>query len=324
MPENTALLPSSATGIFDLLRAEAADHDLTVQTTAQGLDVSTQYGMISARIEDRGVRLHLSAEDEGRLAVLRDAVNAHVEGQFALDWNDVRTGHPANLTILKVADIYPISPSFLRLSLAGTTDHLAHGGYHVRLIAPGAGKIEWPEIDTTGRTIWPDNSPLSHRPVYTIADWRDDSVDIDIFCHDEGRTNTWAATLSVGDPVGLMGPGGSGLPVATRLSLWGDETALPAIRRILRETSGNAVGSVTIAVHEPDDISAFDHAGFDVRWIVRNGAADLAQTLIDEGMREADTYLWFAAGSHEVAIARSFAADHGIGPESRYMAAYWK
>lgn len=324
MPENTAFLPRSASGLIDLLYAEALAHDLTYSQRSSGLDVSTQYGMISARIEDEGVRLRLFSEDHGQLHALRDAVNAHVEGRIAVDWEGVRIGRPANFTILTVARIEKISPSFIRLSLNGPTGHFAHGGFHVRLIAPGSGDVMWPEIDKTGRTIWPDKSALPHRPVYTIAGLQNDGVDIDVFCHSNGRTQAWAERMAIGSPVGVVGPGGSGLPEADTLSLWGDETALPSIRRILRDVPGDTVGRVTIAVRQPGDILALEHDGFEIRWIVRDSSTTLGQMLVKEGEPKNGAYLWFASGAQEVAIARSHAAKHGVQKQHSYIAAFWK
>ncbi|QBF33463.1 siderophore-interacting protein [Thalassococcus sp. S3] len=323
MPENTTLLPLPAEPLLDLLRKEAEEHDLECTQTDGWLDLSTQYGIISARIDDGAVLLRLSSETEGELTVLRDAVNAHVSGQFVPKWSNVRTGRPPNLTVLRLAGKTQISPSFLRLTLSGDTHRLTGAGFHIRFVAPAAGKPHWPRIDATGRTIWFDKTPLPHRPVYTIAEVRAGQADIDIFRHEGGRTIAWADSLEVGDPVGVLGPGGSGLPEANRLSLWGDETAMPAIRRILSEAPEDTVGKVTIAVRDPDDIFLWGRRGFEVRWLVRSDPTTLAHAMIADRAGADKAYLWFAAGAAETKIARQHAAELNIAKQRRHIAAYW-
>lgn len=324
MPENTTTIVGSTREILDLFRKEAAEHNLVLTEGTGGLEITTQYGQIVAIAAKDRVKLALRAETEGNLLIVRDAVQGHLGSGQVLHWTGVQTGHPANLTMLHVASIGRPSPSFIRLRLAGDVAHLAHGGMHVRLIAPAATGEPWPTVTITGRTIWPKQSPLPHRPVYTIAHLQSDAIDIDIFAHKSGRTQLWAKNLRCDDAIGVMGPGGSDMPKAARLSLWGDETAFPAMLRIIADAPKSTKGQATFVVGQKSDARVLHHDRFALRWIVREGPHHLTEILGSERSVYNQDFLWMAAGSEEVRLAREMIAEAGRPKDNTHVAAYWK
>ncbi|MCE3544330.1 siderophore-interacting protein, partial [Escherichia coli] len=95
----------------------------------------------------------------------------------------------------------------------------------------------WPTMGRDGRPVWPEGDDALIARVYTIRtiDIERGEVDIDMVVHPGNDTpgSTWALNAKPGGIVGMTGPGGGSVEDAGRYLLVGDETALPAIGRIL-------------------------------------------------------------------------------------------
>ena len=112
---------------------------------------------------------------------------------------------------------------------------------------------------------------------------------------------------------GSVGPGGGWCPDGARLWLFGDETALPAIARILALTPAPTRTVLCCAAHDLGPLSD------DPR--VRR-AADLiaALTSIDPAPED---FVWFAGPAHQARAARAHLTARGH-PKRQFMAAaYW-
>lgn len=101
---------------------------------------------------------------------------------------------------------------------------------------------------------WPENRAAPHRAVYTLVEVPPEEgwFSVDLFEHPGGVATGWASIASPGDVVGIMGPAGGAAPPGERLILAGDETALPAIRRILQGFTPDRRGAVLLEVDAPD------------------------------------------------------------------------
>lgn len=320
MATNTGRIIDISGRVLTKLRDEATAHDLPITLLPDGIEVETTYGTISAFREGQIIHLSLSSVRSGDLTVLRDAVHQHLDAGVSVEWRDLPRGMPENLHILRGYSVTELSPAFLRLRLVGNVGPLGEGGFHIRLVSPANGTHRWPEIGANGQTVWPDDMPLPHRPVYTITDWTDEMVTIDIFRHSTGRTSHWVEALQPGDEVGLMGPGGSGMPEAKHLSLWGDETALPAILRIIRDAPTDTDGTATLLVPSAADIRPVDTKKFRLNWLFRDRGEDLLFAL--DGPHP-DAFFWFAADRAQVQNARTFAERLNLPKKKRFIAAYW-
>jgi len=126
--------------------------------------------------------------------------------------------------------------------------------------------------------------PAEQRPTvrtYTVrrADAERRELTIDFVIHgDHGVAGPWAQAVEIGRPAYLMGPGGAYTPdpAADWHLLAGDESALPAIGKVLEALPRNAVGKAFIEVAGPEDEIDLDAPpGVQVRWIYRGGRADL-------------------------------------------------
>ncbi len=310
--------------VRSLLLAEADRHGLTVHERETGLGLSVGRASIDLiRHSDRS-DIVIRAASDAALFALRAEVSHHLAPVLGpLDWSGVRLGLPPNLTRLRVGQVRRVSPSYLRLRLLGDVGRFRTGPLHARLIAPGGGTGRWPRVTATGKTEWPDGSALPHRPVYTILRSGEDWLDIDIFDHPAGRTRDWVLNLRPGDAVGLMGPGGSGVPVADRLALFGDETALPAISRIIHEADASVVGTATVLVPSPADRRDLERGNFRVSWLFRSEGRMLTDCLRSTLTRPDPGFVWFASGRADCDAARRLVTAQGLGKSRYRIASYW-
>jgi NADPH-dependent ferric siderophore reductase len=127
--------------------------------------------------------------------------------------------------------------------------------------------------------------------IYTIRrlDVEKGEVDIDFVLH-EGADMPgarFAANAAVGDVVGMTGPGGGSIGEADWYLLAGDETALPAISRIVADLPSHVRAVVRIEIADRDEeqplVSA---AGLDIQWLHRNGGEAGKSTLLEDAVKQ--------------------------------------
>lgn len=169
---------------------------------------------------------------------------------------------------------------------------------------------------------------------YTVREFRlaDRELDVDFVVHgDAGVAGPWAASLPLGERVGLIDQGCGFIDrPADRVVLVGDESALPAVVGILRDLDRAASGTAIIEVPDAEDAQAVEAPiGMDVRWVVR-GARDA----IGEGaLRElrglgslGERTQAFAAGASPLATGarRHLVTDAGVPKDRVTFCGYWK
>ena len=189
-----------------------------------------------------------------------------------------------------------VSPNFVRVTFGGTElDEFATPGNvfdaRIKLIFPPASGI-LPPLDRETDDWWgsylavPEAERGSMR-TYSVRDLRvtDDGteVDVDFVLHLApgltGPASLWASGAEVGQELFLIGPrrgrvGLGGIEYApggaSSVLLVGDETAAPAIARILEDAPRDLRGCAFIEVPSPADELAIDApAGVEVRWLPR-------------------------------------------------------
>ncbi|MHA7874164.1 siderophore-interacting protein [Roseivivax sp.] len=325
--------------LIDRVHREMAAQELAVAARpGPALDCDTGIGMLRFRCAPEGLRIEIEAEDAGNLHMLRESLCARLDalaGQpVALQWEGAATpqkGLPPNVRIARVLARRRVTPRFLRLRLgAEGLAPFARSGLHLRLMIPPEGRAPvWPRLGENGRTIWPEGADALHLPAYTIraidaeAGW----LDVDIFQHGRGRTCRWAEEVPLGAPVGLSGPGGGWLPGGSDWLLAGDETALPALARILETAPEEARGTCLIEVQSPEEIQPLSPpSGLTLRWLCRDqGDPDLLAALAEAPLPSGpEAFLWFAAEKTRTAEARQLLrAAPGVEKRQRYIGAYW-
>lgn len=327
MPTITTWLAVAAERVLPAIgaRAEALGADVTA--IEGGARIVALVGTVDARAEGGGLRVLAQSDDPEGLDMLRDAVADFAAGAGlpAPVWRNAAAGGRGRLTPARVAEVRRLSPSYVRVRLAGDFAAFRNGGLHFRLLLgpPGA---EGPVQAEDGGLVWPGGIDAWHRPPYTIramdpaARW----IDLDVFRHDGGRVTEWCDDLRPGDAIALTGPGGKGIRQAGWLGLVGDETALPVILRAVEAAGPQVRGQVAILVPDAADAQPVaGPAGLRIDWVVRDGtvsALDLFRALVPPG---ADRFLFFAGERQEAQAARAHAEGLGLAAGEFLAAAYW-
>lgn len=187
---------------------------------------------------------------------------------------------------------------------------------------------QWPAVDNQGRTVWPNGEKKLHRAVYTIrqvnlvGEW----FEVDIFVHQGGRTNQWAMQAQPGDIIGITGPSGRALPpCSAKMLIAGDETAYPAIARLMSILPASSQGTVVLVGNGVIDYVMPSHDNFLIKYVDRTADnEDFMLSLKSIPQIDCDTQVWMASESKEVQALRShFHNEIGIDKKSSYMSGFW-
>lgn len=332
--QSEAALPGLPFAHVDaLLRQEASEHGLAVRSGhGRSTWCEVDGGEIGARMGPEGSILYVRAHDRDWLFTLQEAMTAHLVGADPalaplLHWSDLPQagGLPPNFSFARIESLTPIGRHFLRLRLRGTElQRFSRDMIHFRLILPRRGDVlpQWPTMGENGQTVWPRGDRALHRPAYTVRaiDPVQGWLDTDIFIHEGGQTCDWVRAASAGTKVGLTGPGGGGVPVAPRLLIGGDETAYPALARIIAAQSPETVGECWL-FGTARDYPLPPHPGI-LPVHAPHGEAELAAILARNGT-QADR-IWLASEKTRLAPLRNVILEQRAFPrQAAHLAAYW-
>ena len=314
---NSGTIPSASGAAAAALRARAAAWEMPLAETPEALSLFV-WGCELRLVPHRDdLRVELFAPERRLIGNLQDsATDLFAEAGLTVRWDRVDVGALApGLSLMRVVSVARRSPGFLRVRLTGPdAGRFGAEGLHFRLLLPPAGRAPvWPRVGATGRTEWPAGPDALHRPVYTVAEQRDDWLDFEIFCHPGSPTCDWALADPVGAELGIIGPGGGWCPEGDRLHLFGDETALPAIARILALTRGTATAHLAASAEDLGDLAR------DPR-VTRCG--DLLAALACAEPRP-DSIVWFAAEADQARAARKHLLARGLDRKAVITAGYW-
>ncbi|MFG6081031.1 siderophore-interacting protein [Paracoccus litorisediminis] len=316
---STGMLSTASGAASALLRARAAEWEIDLIETPTSLTMHVWGSELCLIPEDGAVRIELRAPEQRLIGVLQDSATELFESHgMAIIWDNVDEGALApGLALMRVESVVQQTPGFVRVRVSGPdAGRFGQSNLHFRLlIAPQGRQPVWPRIAANGRTRWPEGEDALHRPVYTVADQRDNWVEFDIFAHEGSPTCDWAARVQPGEAVGLMGPGGGWCSDAASIWLFGDETALPAIRRMLAIARGEVRAFVRAAVEDMAELAD------DLR-VTR--CDDLLTALADCNIApEGDLHVWFAGHATQAREARRHLATRGLNKRQFTAAAYW-
>lgn len=228
-----------------------------------------------------------------------------------------------------------VSPSFVRITFGGPELHgIGNPGasldQRIKLIFPPSSGVLPEFVADSGEWYrnWlavPEGSRGSMR-TYSIRAL-DVSADatfltIDFVLHlvpgETGPASNWAATARAGDSLLIVAPrrgrfDGGGIEYrpgdAKTVLLAGDETAAPAIARILEDCSPDTRGVAFVEVPESaDELDIFAPAGVEVRWLPRAGSE--TGTVLLTSVRE---HLERTAGANGCTAELSGAASGSSG-----------
>lgn len=293
---------------------------------------------LEIRATDLGVNIALESEERDLLTAIRAGVQARlaeIDPRFhGLAWEGVgQQGELApNFSFAEIESCVPISPEFFRMVLHGSDlARFANHGLHFRILRQRDQNAHpvWPRINEKGSIDWFESDPqLIHR-AYTAraVDTAEHRVTVDIYKHEGGPTCTWASTCPVGELVGLTGPGGGWFPEADWVLLAGDETAQPAILRMLEELPPKTEGKAILLAGAPGCETPFENqTEIDVCWLYRSHNDDLvAQVKSVTKPESCEPFFWFAGEKAQARDIRNFFKNALQLERAQYVsAAYWE
>ncbi|MES2182975.1 MAG: siderophore-interacting protein [Pseudomonadota bacterium] len=248
-----------------------------------------------------------------------------------------RVRHPLQFRVVEVQRVRHVTPHLVRVTFGGSDlDGFASLGFddHVKLVFPdpATGVLALPTLGPDG-LVFPGPRPLmrDYTPLRYNAAAR--ALDIDFAVHDAGPATNWAVQAAPGQRIGIGGPKGSFI-LSTDFDghlLIGDDTALPAIARRLRELPDSTRAFVIAEVEgEADQVAMESDAEARIVWVHRNGAPAGDSALLLAAVRAlqlppGDLHAWVAA---ESAVARALhghlVQERGWNPKWVKAAGYWR
>jgi ferric-chelate reductase (NADPH) len=337
--QSDATLPGLAfAAMRSILLHEAQEHELPIVTdTDDRITMRTYYGMISFAAVSDGITVSVSADKPDRLFTLKESLVEHLlvdlpDIAVAMRWSDgdKAGAQPPNFQLATVLSTQPIGESFVRVRMKlRDLSSFQDDAIHFRLVLPpkGLDDVEWPYVSANGSTVWPKGDKALHRPVYTSlkVDHTVGEMEFDVFVHEGGRVTEWAQSVLPGAQVAVAGPGGGGVPDTSNIMMFGDETAFPAIARILSRLPKNTTGQVTLLAEKGSTCSYPFTAptGIRVNWISAEANESLADLALKARKQFPEHFLWFACEKTDVLRVRAAYKSDGADAANAYIAAYW-
>ena len=259
------------------------------------------------------------------------------------------TVHPLTLREVEVIRVMDVTPGMRRVTLAGEqlrafTSSSGHrrpafvsAGFDddVNLVFcyPGETEPVLPVQQENGLITPRDPSPLSRE--YTVRRWspEDGELDIDFVKHGIGVGTTWAYRAEPGDRIHLTGPSSSKAhPIgADWLLVAGDDTAIPAIARLLDELPDDARAQMFIEVAEDAhrlELRTLPHV--EVTWLVRDGAEAGTTTHLVDAVKncewwEGRPFAWVAGERTAVRdLRRHLVEDRAVPKIDIEFTGHWR
>ncbi|MEM9550577.1 MAG: siderophore-interacting protein [Pseudomonadota bacterium] len=330
MNTHRAILAAPSTHVNDPLAALARKNGFAVTNRGADTQISAPLGRVLLRNQGKTTAVEFDAPSPAELQMLKE-LYAERFRKLGLDegirWDAPAAPAPLNQTRTQVVDCRKISPNFARLRLNGDFSAFARpgAGLHFRfLLGPdGAGL---PYLDADGLTAWPGGIRAWHRPPYTVR-WISetaDMIDIDIVLHEGGRVTDWCLQLNPGDLVALNGPSGSKQPPARWLALFGDETALPVIARILEDAAPDTEGHAVIAVRDPADAQQIrTQTIIQTEWIDMADPEAMVARIQDLALPGTDRHAFYGGERAQAERIRALFQDKGLVASEAKSASYW-
>jgi NADPH-dependent ferric siderophore reductase len=326
------------------LRAEHGECEIETGA-ADRWELRMYYGSLSATLEGDAMLVRVAASDETCLSYMKMTVAGHVAQHLGttggLRWqgDGIDAGTPVFFREIRVVSSRRISPHMQRLRFAGSDlDRFTHGGLHMRLLLPPQGRRPvWPSMGVDGLLVWPAGEDALTVRVYTIRaiDAASGWLDVDFVLHPGQDTPAavFAQNAQAGDVIGMIGPGGGEAPEGQTLLLVGDDTALPAIGRILEHLPASTRAEALIEIDGPDDRIALRQGdNIDITWLYRHGCEAGTAGLLPAALRERshaaladDLFVWAGCEFADFREIRKIVRkEWGLARDRHLVTAYWR
>lgn len=334
----------------DALVADFADrfHEVaTVEAEAGKATLVSRYGRADLVAKGDEISIAVAAKDQIDLCYIKMVVAEYFStaiGSDAVHWSgdgETASSLPPFFREMSVVSAENVTPQMRRLRLSGGELHrFAADGLHVRLLFPPKGATPvWPTLGADGRIVWPGGDDRLVSRVYTIRslDAERGEIEIDFALHDHNDSASPGACFGEqaqpGDLVGLFAPAGGEIPRAQSLVLCGDDTALPAIGRILDEIPSSVHARLFVEIDNPDcryELRSGDN--IELTYLYRQGRPAGTTGLLPEALSRLDadslgedTYFWAGCEFGDFVELRKLARRIWKLPRERHLVvAFWR
>lgn len=287
----------------------------------------------------------LTARTLEDLYFVRSAVASHIlefagqsiDIEWAGDGNDLV--RPPNFQILEIVKLRDLTPFTRRITFSTETParFAALTALHLNLLIqhPELTTPQWPTLGANGLIQWadPDRRPSFRKYTVRNVDTVAGTLDIDFVMHaDAGPGSEFAGHATLGMQVGVMGPGGGGLVNADWYLFAGDETALPAIARMLQHLPAHANGIALIEVADESEVQPLSNdTSVKIEWLYRNRPAGTGRSLA-EAVRQivipdgdSAVYVWAGCEFDDFRSIRSYLREERkLKNHQHLVVAYWR
>lgn len=163
--------------------------------------------------------------------------------------------------------------------------------------------------------------------------WDAEAGELDVDFVKHGIGTTWAYRAQPGDRIHFYGPNSSSTLVhdADWMLIAGDETAIPAIARLLEELPEDAPAKVFLEIADPPHrLELRSLPNVEVVWLTRDNAKDDTLTVLRDAVRnsiwwEGRVFAWLA-GEHSAVrdLRRHLIEERGLSKENVESSGYWR
>lgn len=336
---------ADAAGLVDRLIQHMAEHEVSFESRDGLMVAKLPFGTSALSVEAEAINVRVEAAEQAHLEILRSLIASHII-EFAGDQPPTIRwiGHEsngetfANFREVRLKKRIDVTPHMRRLTFSGNdiARFASDGNLHVRMYFPPEGieKPEWPRPAPDGRTLWPEEDRKPATRYYTIRriDTGSGEIEIDFVLHDHaGPGAAFAMNAKPGAICGMAGPLGYNVRPAQWLLLAGDETALPAIARILESLPSTTRGHAFIEVADSaDEIPLTAPSGIAVTWLHRNGVSPGSTNLLIDAVLavhwpdHSDVFAWAACEARAARIIREhLRKTRNLAREQHLVVAYW-
>ncbi|YCI06265.1 siderophore-interacting protein (plasmid) [Ensifer sp. D2-11] len=328
--------------LFESLFAHLIEHDVDPHLSDGILSVDLPAVAGTLKAIDGRIEVDVSCADLESLYFvkvwLQDVVAEDASQAVRIEWSESSLQHllPPSFSVLTVDGVEDVTPGMrrIRFRTADTRSFDTVDEMHLRIL------FNFEEIakEHAWRESRSGSPPLVVNPiwrVYTVrfVDSENHVIAVDFVMHDaEGPGCSWARRAKRGDVVGAAGPAGGGIGHAQWYLLAGDETALPAICRILESLDRTATATVVIEVRTPEDAISFtSRAAVEAKWLYRDADGEGRQGGLAQAIAAMDfpedvsqkRFVWVACESRTANAIRATLRMRGVAKQEQSVAAYW-
>lgn len=334
-----------ARSVIDDVCEELRSHGVGVRREADHTVLTFNWGKCGIAVDGDEAILKVEASTLTGITVVREQLARHLierspllEGKIVWSGAGGELTYPAWFCLLTVATTRRLTPHMQRIRFQGS-DLGRYAGFeniHMRLMFPRDDDRapQWPIVGANGVTHYPSDDVLFIRK-YTIRriDPAGGTLDVDFVLHDDaGPGSDFALRARPGDVIGMGGPGGrSAPPDRDWYLLAGDETAVPAISRILETLPETARGVALIEVADVAEEQPIDiGTDVEIRWLHRDGAA--TGTLLVDAVRAVEfpadgssVFAWAGCEFDASNAIRSYVrTECKLNKDENLIVCYWR